>query len=104
MRTIRQSCEVEKAKIVLLRKELISTLEDLSSEAIELRKDMRERRELWNETNRQIDDVLRLSVKESESEYSRLSDLRFDVRRRLRHTIELPRWRVGLRPPQISSA
>ena len=83
VRTIRQSCEVEKAKIVLLRKELISTLEDLSSEAIELRKDMRERRELWNETNRQIDDVLRLSVKESESESSRLSDLHFDVKKKI---------------------
>ncbi|WP_263352745.1 SMC family protein [Acidicapsa acidisoli] len=83
VKAIRQSCEVEKAKIELLRKELISTIEDLSREAVGLRKDMKERRELWNETNRQIDDVLRLSVKESESEYSRLSDLRFDVKKKI---------------------
>jgi hypothetical protein len=83
VKTIRQSCEVEKAKIELLRKELVSTLEDLSREAVGLRKGMKERRELWNETNRQIDDVLRLSVKESEGEYSKLSDLRFDVKKKI---------------------
>lgn len=81
--TIRQSCEVEKAKIELLRKELISTLEDLSREAVGLRKNMTERREVWDETNRQIDDVLKLSVKESESEFSRLSDLRFEVMKKI---------------------
>ena len=80
---VRDSCSAEKNKIELLRKELSTTIDSLSTEATELRSAISDRRTRVFGLTEEIDQVTQVAVKASERDYEAYADLRFEVRQKL---------------------
>jgi hypothetical protein len=80
---VRESCAAEKAKIELLRKELSETLDSLLTESTGLRTSITQRIQEWRTVNQEIDEVLQVSVKDSEREYNKFAELRYEVKQRI---------------------
>ena len=80
---VRDSCSAEKNKIELLRKELFTTIDSLSTEAADLRAVISDRRTRVSGLTEEIDQVTQVALKTSERDYEAYSDLRFEVRQKL---------------------
>lgn len=80
---VRESCAAEKAKIELLRKELSTTVDALLTESTNLRASIAQRIREWRMVNQEIDEVLQVSVKDSERDYNKFAELRYEVKQRI---------------------